>query len=46
MVVVSVGSYQSGITIFSWEEGRTTAANRVGSATLYSVPVFASPTTP
>ena len=32
------GSYQPGITIFSWEEGRTTAAKRAGAAILYSVP--------
>ena len=29
------GSYQPGITIFSWEEGRTTLAKRAGAAMLY-----------
>ena len=46
MVVVVGGIYQLGIKIFSWEEGKTTAAKRAGAATLYLVPGLTLPTPP
>ena len=35
MVVVAGGSYQPGITIFSWKDRKTTAVKTAGAATLY-----------